>query len=92
LNVELTTGALNSAVAMVATKKVDIGKSVRDWILSLSRFVYHSGHPVWDDDQRFKRVSKEYRSVALAFLMLNFKTAAHRCNYFHRCRGDNSYP
>lgn len=71
--VELTTGALISAVAMVATKKVDIGKSVRDWILSLSRFVYHSGHPVWDDDQRFKRVSKEYRSVALAFLSLTLK-------------------
>ncbi len=49
-------------------------KSTNRWIDSISRFVYFSGHPLLDDDQKFERIAKEYKSVALSLLAVILKT------------------
>lgn len=66
---ELLAGVLISVIAVCVTKVLSFGTSIRDWILAISKFVYHSGHPLWDDEQRYSQVSHDYRAVAAAFFL-----------------------
>ncbi len=70
---ELIIGALVSGSLLFVFKSADIGEATARWILSIGKFVYFSGHPLLDDDQRFARITKQYQSVLVSFLRLVIK-------------------
>ena len=70
---ELIIGALVSGSLLFVFKSVNIGEAANRWILSIGKFVYLSGHPLLDDDQRFARITKQYKSVIVSFLRLVIK-------------------
>ena len=52
----------------------DYRGSIDNWVLCLSKFVYYSGHPLLNDDGKFERITREYRSLIACLLLLTLKT------------------
>ena len=71
---ELLLGCIASTALILFFRVLDYTKSINNWILSISKFVYFSGHPRLDDDQKFALITREYKSVALSLLGLILKT------------------
>ena len=73
---EMALGAVATLVVIVATHFVRVTKSAEQWILAIAQFVYYSGHPLLDDDKRFKHLVSAYRPVVVSFTLVILKLAA----------------
>ncbi|WP_339687856.1 hypothetical protein [Gimesia maris] len=70
---EFLFGVVVSLILMIVFKGLQIRRSVDSWILSIAKFVYHSGHPLYDDDQRFRLAKQAYKPVVFSFLQVLFR-------------------
>ena len=70
---EFLIGVVVSLVLLIVLKGLKIRRSVDSWILSIAKFAYHSGHPLFDDDQRFRLAKKAYKPVVISFLQVLFR-------------------
>lgn len=71
--VELILGAVVASVTLLVFKAASIGEAASNWADSIGKFVYFSGHPLLDDDQRFARITKQYKAVTFSFVRLAIK-------------------
>ena len=67
---EFLFGVAVSVVLLIAFKGLKIRRSIDSWILSIGKFTYHSGHPLYDDDQRFRLAKQAYKQVVISFLQV----------------------
>ncbi|MEO1528406.1 MAG: sulfotransferase [Planctomycetota bacterium] len=73
---ELALGAVVASVFIAATHFARVTKSGEQWILAIAQFVYYGGHPLLDDDKRFKHLVSAYRPVVVSFTLVILKLAA----------------
>ena len=70
---EVLSGVFVSFVVIIFFKSLKFIKSVNNWIIVISKFVYYSGHPLLDDDQIYKQITKRFRSVFTSLLIVIIK-------------------
>jgi hypothetical protein len=44
------------------------------WLIETAKFIYYSGHPLYDDDKKFSIVTSKFKKVFFSFAMVVFKT------------------
>ncbi|MCA0931074.1 hypothetical protein LCM02_01345 [Lutimonas saemankumensis] len=68
--VEFILGVSVSLGFFVILKLSGITDSINSWILSTSKFVYFSGHPLMDDDEIFSRIKNQFKGVFIGIVVV----------------------
>ena len=71
---EFFIGAFVSALVIISFLSIRYIDSINKWILVTSKFVYYSGHPLWDDEQIFEEITKRFKTVFTSLTIVIFKT------------------
>lgn len=74
--VEVITGVVVSLLGILFFLSLKYLNSVNKWIIETSKFIYYTGHPLMDDDEKFSVITKRFKHVFLGLSMVILKTIA----------------
>lgn len=72
--IDIILGIILSLIGLFFFFYIKYDRSLSTWILSLSKFIYFSGHPLLDDDEKFKLVKQKFGSVFVSLVVILGKT------------------
>lgn len=70
---ELLSGVFVSFIVIIFFQSLKFIKSVNNWIIVISKFVYYSGHPLLDDDQIYEQITKRFKNVFTSLVIVILK-------------------
>ena len=71
---EALAGLLVALIGAFIFISIKYTKSVSEWILETSKFVYFTGHPLLDDDQKQEIITAKFKNVFKTLSIVIFKT------------------
>ena len=66
-------GVFVSLIIIIFFQSLKFIKSVNNWIIVISKFVYYSGHPLLDDDQIYEQITKRFKNVFSSLVIVILK-------------------
>ncbi len=60
---EALSGLFVALIAVFIFITIKYSKSISEWVLATSKFVYISGHPLFDDDQKHELITANFKKV-----------------------------
>ena len=71
---EILNGFLVSTLGILFFIRLKYNNSINKWIIETSKFVYYIGHPLLDDEDKYRLLTKKYKLIFGALSMIILKT------------------
>ncbi|MCB2218999.1 MAG: sulfotransferase [Bacteroidetes bacterium] len=71
---EIIAGFMVSMAGILFFLSLKYNQSIQQWIIETSKFIYYIGHPLWDDDAKYKTLTGHFKKVFGSLSMVILKT------------------